>query len=87
MRGIGYHGPSWRYPRFMAIKAICVDERDTHHLIIGLNRENIASILNGEVLTLPPGAVPLTADGEITIVFAETDKALEKCFPPMLRPS
>jgi hypothetical protein len=66
----------------MAIKAIAVDDSNTHHLIIGLNRENIESILRGDVFTLPPGAAPLTADSDIVILFAEADTELEKRFPP-----
>lgn len=71
----------------MAIKAICVDDTDTHHLLIGLNRENIDSILNGDVFTLPRGAAPLTVDSDIVILFAETDAELEKRFPPKPLPS
>jgi hypothetical protein len=39
----------------MAIKAVLVDESDTHHLVIGLNRENVNSLLDRDVFTLPPG--------------------------------
>ena len=66
----------------MAIKAIAVDDSNTHHLIIGLNRENVESLLRGDVFTLPPGAQGLSADSDIVIVFAETDADLEKRFPP-----
>jgi hypothetical protein len=55
----------------MAIKAIAVDDENTHHLLIGLNRENVDSILRGDMFTLPRGAAPLTANSEIVIVFAE----------------
>jgi hypothetical protein len=36
----------------MAIKATVVDESGTHHLVIGLNRENMHSIVSGEIFTL-----------------------------------
>ena len=54
------------------------------HLVIGLNRENIESLLRGDVFTLPGGPVPvLTANkSDIVLVFAETDKDLALCFPP-----
>jgi hypothetical protein len=38
-----------------AIKAVAVDSTGTHHLIIGLNRENVDSLLNGDLFTLPSG--------------------------------
>jgi len=60
----------------MAIKATCIDESQTVHLLIGLNRENVEALLRGETLTLPPGSVPLDVDSEIAIVFAETDEEL-----------
>jgi hypothetical protein len=71
----------------MAIKAIALDEANVHHLIIGLNRENVDSILRGEVFTLPPGGVPLTEESDIVILFAETDEELAERFPPMMRPA
>jgi len=40
----------------MAVKAIVVDDSNIHHLIVGLNRENVESILRGDVFTLPRGA-------------------------------
>jgi hypothetical protein len=70
----------------MAIKALAVDDTNTHHLIIGLNRENIESILRGDVFTLPQGAAPLTEESDIVVLFAETDEQLAKRFPPSLRP-
>lgn len=71
----------------MAIKAVAVDDQNTQHLIIGLNRENINSLLDGDVFTLPKG-VPfeITAESDIVLLFAETDEELEKRFPPALRP-
>ena len=70
----------------MAVKAI-VDDENVQHLIIGLNRENIESLLRGDVFRLPRGIVPaLTADSDIVLVFAETDDDLGKLFPPVLRP-
>jgi hypothetical protein len=73
----------------MAIKAIAVDDENTEHLIIGLNRENVESLLRGDVFTLPSGPVPvLTKDkSDIVLVFAETDEDLAKRFPPRLRPN
>jgi len=65
----------------MAIKAICSDDVDTIHLLIGLNREDIESILRGDTLTLPHGAVPLSGHSDILIMFAESDEGLEKRLP------
>jgi len=71
----------------MAIKAVAVDDENTQHLIIGLNRDNVNSLLDGDVFTLPQGvAFTLTEDSEIVLIFAETDEDLEKRFPPRMRP-
>ena len=35
----------------MAVKAIALDDDNVQHLIIGLNRENIESLLRGDVFT------------------------------------
>jgi hypothetical protein len=72
----------------MAIKAVAVDDQNTQHLLIGLNRDNINSLLDGDVFTLPRGvAVSLTEESGIVLLFAETDDDLAKRFPPRLRPS
>jgi len=39
----------------MAIKAVCVNKEGTQHLIIGLSRENVNTLVDGEVFTLPQG--------------------------------
>ena len=72
----------------MAVKAIAEDDEGVQHLIIGLNRENIDSLLRGDVFTLPPGPVPImTANrSDIVLLFAETDEDLSKRFPPAMRP-
>jgi hypothetical protein len=71
----------------MAIKAVAVDDQNTEHLIIGLNRDNVNSLLDGDVFTLPHGiAITLTENSDIVLLFAETDEELEKRFPPKLRP-
>jgi hypothetical protein len=71
----------------MAIKAVAVDERNTEHLIIGLNRDDVNSLLAGDVFTLPQGIdIALTTNSDIVLVFAETDEDLEKRFPPRPRP-
>ena len=72
----------------MALKAIVVDEENVQHLIIGLNRENIESLLRGDMFTLPSGLVPvMTANkSDIVLLFAETDDDLGKRFPPAMRP-
>jgi hypothetical protein len=36
-------------------KAVAADDSVTEHLIIGLNRENVESLLRGDVFTLPRG--------------------------------
>ena len=71
----------------MAIKAVAVDDENTQHLIIGLNRNNVNDLLDGDVFTLPGGvAISLTENSDIVLLFAETDEDLEKRFPPRLRP-
>ena len=71
----------------MAIKAVAVDDQNTEHLIIGLNRDNVNDLLEGDVFTLPHGiAITLTENSDIVLLFAETDEDLEKRFPPKLRP-
>jgi hypothetical protein len=73
----------------MAVKAIVGDEENIQHLVIGLNRENIESLLRGDVFTLPSGLVPVMTEGksDIVLLFAETDEDLAKRFPPSLRPN
>jgi hypothetical protein len=71
----------------MAIKAVAVDDENTEHLIIGLNRDNVDSLLDGTVFTLPHGmAFTLSEKSEIVLLFAETDEELAKRFPPRLQP-
>ena len=71
----------------MAIKAVAVDDENTQHLIIGLNRENVNSLLDGDVFTLPHGvAITLTENSDVVLLFAETDDNLAKRFPPRMRP-
>jgi hypothetical protein len=71
----------------MAIKAVVVDDGNTQHRIIGLNRNKINSMLDGDVFTLPHGIpISLTEQSDIVLLFAETDEDLEKRFPPALRP-
>jgi hypothetical protein len=71
----------------MAIKALLADESGTRHLILGLNRENVDSIVNGNVFTFPQGMLSgLSEDSDVVLLFAETDEQLEKRFPPTLRP-
>ena len=68
----------------MAIRAVGLDDNNVQHLIIGLNRENIESLLRGDVFTL--GVMPgLSADSDIVLLFAETDEDLGQRVPPMLR--
>ncbi len=72
----------------MAVKAIVVDDENIQHLIIGLTRENVESLLRGDVFTLPSGPVPVLTEhrSDIVLLFAETDEDLTKRFPPALRP-
>jgi hypothetical protein len=73
--------------RCIAIKAVAVDEEKTQHLIIGLNRDNLNSLLDGDVFKLPHGIpISLTEQSDIVLLFADTDADLEKRFPPRLRP-
>ena len=83
----GGHAGRTIHNGYTAIKAVAVDDENTQHLIIGLNRDNVDSLLDGDVFTLPHGiAITLTENSDIVLLFAETDKDLEKRFPPALRP-
>lgn len=68
--------------------AVVVDQSTgTQHLILGLNRENVESLLNGDVFTFPPGMLSgLSDESDIVLLFAEADQELDKRFPPSLRP-
>jgi hypothetical protein len=62
----------------MAIKAVAVDDQNTQHLIIGLNRDIVNSLLDGDVLKLPGGvAFSITENSDIVLLFAETNADLE----------
>ena len=73
----------------MAITATCIDETQTVHLVIGLNRRNLEALLRGETVTFPAGSVPLAADADIAVVFGETDEQLveERLSAPLNMPS
>jgi len=72
----------------MAIKAVAVDEKNLHHLIIGLNRKNLTALLAGKVVTFPTGYLTgLTEGSDVVVLFAETDEDLEQRFPPARRPA
>lgn len=63
----------------MAIKAVAIDDAGIHHLVIGLTRENVDSLLDGDVFTFPAGYLTgLTEDSDVVLLFAETDNDLEK---------
>ena len=71
----------------MVIKAVLAHEFGTHHLILGLNREDVESLLNGDVFTLPGGMLSgMSEDCNVVLLFAETDDELASRFPPRLRP-
>jgi hypothetical protein len=66
----------------MAIKAVAVDDENTEHLVIGINRDEVESLLDGDIFKLPQGAaVSLTEKSDIVLLFADTDEELEKRFP------
>jgi hypothetical protein len=73
----------------MALKAILFDKENIQHLVIGLNREDVDSLLRGDVFRLPPGPVPALTENksDIILLFAETDEELGQRLPPKLRPS
>jgi len=72
----------------MAVKAIVVDDENVRHLIIGLNRGDVESLLRGDVFTLPIGQVPVLTEekSDIVLLFAETDDDLGRRFRPALSP-
>ena len=52
----------------MAIKAVDVDDQNTQHLMIGLNRDNVNSSLDGDVFTLPQEvAITLTESSGVVL--------------------
>jgi len=71
----------------MSVKAIALDNNNVQHLIIGLNREDIESLLRGDVFKLAGGIAPvLTKDSDIVLLFAETDEDLDRRLPSSMRP-
>ena len=59
----------------MSIKAVAVDEENTKHLIIGLNRDEINSLVDGDVFTLPRGtAITLTENSDLVLLFGENGR-------------
>jgi hypothetical protein len=65
-----------------------VDDAGVCHLIIGLNRENVDSILRGDVFTLPRRYLEqLTQESDVVVLSAETDDDIAKRFAPGLRPA
>jgi hypothetical protein len=47
----------------------------------------VDSLLQGDVFTLPRGNLTgMSEESDVVLLFAETDKELEKRFPPMVRP-
>jgi hypothetical protein len=61
----------------MAIKTIVQDRENIQHLVIGLSRKNIESLLRGEVFTITCDTVPVLTENEsdIVVLFGETDEA------------
>ena len=60
---------------------------NVQHLIIGLNRQDIESLLRGDVFKLAGGIAPvLTKDSDIVLLFAETDEDLDRRLPSSMRP-
>ena len=71
----------------MAIKAVVLDQSGTHHLIIGLSRDNIESLLDGDVFTLPRrNLAGINNESDVVLFFAETNEDLRLRLPPVLRP-
>jgi hypothetical protein len=71
----------------MAIKAVAVDDENTEHLVIGINWDEVKSLLDGDIFKLPQGAaISLTENSDIVLLFADTDEELEKRFPPGAQP-
>jgi hypothetical protein len=70
----------------MAVKAVCKDKEGIQHLIIGLSRENLNTLVDGEVLTMPQGlAANITEASDIVLLFAETDAELKSRMSPLMR--
>ena len=61
----------------MAVKVTCTDDLNTEHLVIGLNLQDIESLLRGERVTLTRGkTVTLGTNSDVAIVFGQTDQDL-----------
>ena len=72
----------------MVIKAVLADEFGTDQLILGLNREDMESLLSGDVFTLPRGMLSgMSEDCNVELLFAETDDEVASRFPLRLRRS
>ena len=71
----------------MVIKAVLTDELGTHHLMLGLNRDDVESLLNGDIFRLPRGMLSgMSDDCNVELLFAETDDELASHLQPRLRP-
>ncbi|HKD07137.1 MAG TPA: hypothetical protein VKB79_14640 [Bryobacteraceae bacterium] len=69
----------------MAIKALCMDSENTEHMVIGLTRANIESLLDGDVFTIPAGLpVNISDKSDVVLIFAETDEELKLRMSPMM---
>lgn len=65
----------------MSVKAVVGDQAGTQYFIIGLNREDIQFLLEGNVLTLPRGVYPqMTEDSDVVLLFAEPIRTSEDGF-------
>ena len=69
----------------MPLKATCIDENRTNHLLIGLNREDVERLMAGGRLTFEVGST-LGPNSQIQICFAETDEDLIADLPPQVEP-
>jgi hypothetical protein len=67
------------------LKATCIDDSRTVHLIVGINRKDLDDLLAGGYLRLDVG-VPLTRESEICVIFRETDADLVKALPEPVEP-
>ena len=58
MSGLG-GAPYGLMMAFMAINALAMDDENNVHMLIGLNRSDVDSLLRGDYFHLAPGAMPL----------------------------
>jgi hypothetical protein len=67
-------------------QAVVADQQNLHHLVTGLNRDDVNAIFKGKIVALPAGTLTgLTEESDVVIMFGETDEDISNRFSSTLR--